>query len=73
MDCSLFVLTTPLVVFTATLLGYFVGIKNYEYKIEKLEEYNSELEKLIENTQDKLDKSLRRLEAVSDSLDSDEI
>jgi hypothetical protein len=73
MDCSLFVLTTPLVVFTATILGFFAGVKNYERQIEKLQEYNSELEKLLENTQYKLDQSVRRLEAVSNSLDSDEI
>jgi len=73
MDCSLFILSTPVVVFTASLLGYFVGIKNYEYQVEHLQEYNMELEKLLENAQYKLNQSLKRLEAISDSLDSDEI
>jgi hypothetical protein len=73
MDCSLFVLSTPIVLCTASLLGYFVGIKNYEYQVEKLQEYNMELEKVLENTEYKLNQSLKRLEAISDSLDSDEI
>ena len=73
MDCSLFILTSPLVVFTATLLGFFVGAKKYEQEIDKLQDYNLELERLLDNTQYKLDQSLRRLEAVSDSLGSDEI
>lgn len=73
MDCSLFILSLPLVVCTASLLGYFVGVKNYEEEIGKLQEYNFSLEKLLDDAQYKLNQSLKRLEAVSNSLDSDEI
>jgi len=73
MDCSLFVLTSPFVVCTATLVGYFFAVKCYEQEIGKLQEYNFSLEKLIDATQYKLDQSLKRLEAVSNSLESDDI
>jgi hypothetical protein len=73
MDCSLFVLSSPILLCTATLLGYFFGIKNYEKQIEHLQEYNLDLEKLLDRTQYKLDQSLKRLEAISDSLESDDI
>lgn len=73
MDCSLFILSTPIVVCTTILIGYFIGVKNYEEEIGKLQEYNFSLEKLLDDTKYKLDQSLKRLEAVSDSLESDDI
>ena len=73
MDCSLFVLTTPFLLLTSTMIGYFVGIKNLEFKVERLQEYNTDLEKLLEQTEKKLSLSVKRLEAVSNSLESDEL
>jgi hypothetical protein len=73
MDCNLFVLTTPLLLLTSTMIGYFVGIQNLEFRVERLQEYNIDLEKLLEQTEKKLSLSLKRLEAVSSSLESDEL
>lgn len=73
MDCNLFVLTTPLLLLTSTMIGYFVGIKNLEFRVERLQEYNTDLESLLEQTEKKLTLSLKRLEAVSSSLESDEL
>jgi len=73
MDCTLFVLTTPVLLLTSTMIGYFVGIKNLEFRVERLQEYNTDLEKLLEQTEKKLSLSVKRLEAVSNSLESDEL
>jgi hypothetical protein len=55
------------------MIGYFVGIKNLEFKVERLQQYNTDLEKLLEQTEKKLSLSVKRLEAVSNSLESDEL
>lgn len=69
MDCSLYVLSSPLVLIIAVLLGFTCSNFKNKEELEELYDYNDNLNYLLDETQAKLERATERLEKLMSNVD----
>ena len=61
MDCSLYVISSPLLYSIALLTGYVIAKIKNEHTLQNLQDYNEKLQHLLDETQEKLHLTSERL------------
>jgi hypothetical protein len=68
MDCCIFVLSTPVICMTMTIIGYTLGKLKNQKEVDHLTDYNEKLQDMLDYTQQDLEKSNARFATITELL-----